>query len=376
MAAAGLLRMVLVTILVPVLAAMTAAPAFLDSGSLTIPVGEKGPWRVAVANPGPAVDAQVRLTGPVAKVLAVSGPAVVRLPAGGVTDIVLRRAGPGRAVAGELVLVAESGLARKQVRITEASWLARYWAVPVGGVLLLLVAAGVALVMRRRRLVPEATQGAPAAPGQEEFTHSDEPVEADGLGREEYVRELAMLAGSAAPPLVVGVFGEWGTGKTSLLKQVRKVVETEHPHCAHVWFDPWPHQYDGNPVLPLLHGMVTQLGLTRRETCAVPSKPSPRCSARSCSPPPCGSASPTYARASTPTTRRTSASAPSAPAWTSTSARSSRRPCGPGGRAGSSSSSTTSTGATASRSRPCWRPSSCTSTATTACSSWQWRKSR
>ncbi|MGW3353575.1 SAV_2336 N-terminal domain-related protein [Nonomuraea rubra] len=97
-------------------------------------------------------------------------------------------------------------------------------------------------------------------------TYSDEPVLSDELNRSEYARHLAELARRATPPLVVGVFGEWGTGKTSLLMQIRDLLIWAAPECAQVWFDPWLHQHEEDPVLPLLHVIVNDLGLQGRRS--------------------------------------------------------------------------------------------------------------
>ncbi len=37
-------------------------------------------------------------------------------------------------------------------------------------------------------------------------------------------------------PLTVGIYGAWGSGKTSLMQMIRKNLQ---PHCTTVWFDAW-----------------------------------------------------------------------------------------------------------------------------------------
>ena len=53
--------------------------------------------------------------------------------------------------------------------------------------------------------------------------HSDEPV-TDGalLQRDAFVGALAEQIASCTPPQVFGVHGEWGAGKTSLLRQLQR----------------------------------------------------------------------------------------------------------------------------------------------------------
>ena len=53
--------------------------------------------------------------------------------------------------------------------------------------------------------------------------HNDEPV-FDGalLKRDAFVRTLAEQIASCSPPQVFGVHGEWGAGKTSVLRQLQR----------------------------------------------------------------------------------------------------------------------------------------------------------
>jgi ABC-type bacteriocin/lantibiotic exporter with double-glycine peptidase domain len=50
--------------------------------------------------------------------------------------------------------------------------------------------------------------------GRQEFSH-------DGLSFKGYAQVLADIALSNSP-LTIGVFGEWGTGKTSLMRMIEK----------------------------------------------------------------------------------------------------------------------------------------------------------
>ena len=49
--------------------------------------------------------------------------------------------------------------------------------------------------------------------------HSDEPVLEDELGHAAHVQRLAEMIMSCTPPFVLGVHGDWGTGKTSFLRK-------------------------------------------------------------------------------------------------------------------------------------------------------------
>ena len=84
---------------------------------------------------------------------------------------------------------------------------------------------------------------------------NDEPTDRDHLGREAFAASLAHIARTAEAPLVVGLYGRWGVGKTSLLKLVAKELEGD-TRVRTVWFDAWQHQFDEHPAVALLHTLT------------------------------------------------------------------------------------------------------------------------
>jgi len=96
----------------------------------------------------------------------------------------------------------------------------------------------------------------------------DAPAEKDELGRGSYVQALAKVIMSADTPLVIAVYGAWGTGKTSLMKQLKGNLELSRSSgllAGTVWFDPWMHQSDETPILGLLHETAAQLHQLRKQ---------------------------------------------------------------------------------------------------------------
>jgi uncharacterized protein YjbI with pentapeptide repeats len=89
--------------------------------------------------------------------------------------------------------------------------------------------------------------------------HHDEPTAFDRLNRRQYAAAFARLASSCETPLVVGLYGGWGVGKTSLMNLIRKGLDDRTTRS--VWFDAWQHQFDDSPALAMLHATVDQLGL-------------------------------------------------------------------------------------------------------------------
>jgi KAP family P-loop domain/TIR domain len=89
----------------------------------------------------------------------------------------------------------------------------------------------------------------------------------DGLGFETYSRILAAAASDTRGPFTIGVFGEWGTGKTSLMRLIERQL-SGNPNIVTVWFNAWRYEQEEHPIIPLVGTIVQALekhtGLSRR----------------------------------------------------------------------------------------------------------------
>ncbi len=96
------------------------------------------------------------------------------------------------------------------------------------------------------------------------YYRTDEPTAEDYLGRDVYARTLQKVIQKCQTPIVIGVHGGWGSGKTSLMKLTKKLLEEEAEKekktkkdkaakIRTVWFNPWEHQFEEAPIIPLLH---------------------------------------------------------------------------------------------------------------------------
>jgi hypothetical protein len=71
-------------------------------------------------------------------------------------------------------------------------------------------------------------------------SYGDLPATNDELGFTPAASALAEIVQDALladTPLTVGVYGEWGSGKTSLMRMILK--DLDHNCCTTVWFDAW-----------------------------------------------------------------------------------------------------------------------------------------
>ncbi len=67
----------------------------------------------------------------------------------------------------------------------------------------------------------------------------DLPTDKDALDFAPYVEALVKIVKTARTPLTVGVFGKWGSGKTSLMRMVKSRLPKTFPV---VWFDAWKYE--------------------------------------------------------------------------------------------------------------------------------------
>jgi hypothetical protein len=114
--------------------------------------------------------------------------------------------------------------------------------------------------------------------------HNDQPTLSDSLARTDLVRQVGEAIASCRPPCVFGIHGDWGSGKTSFLHQVRYYLTGDCPQCSDgipaleafgggwkankdvsvVWFEAWQYQRETEPILALLHEIREQLSRLRQ----------------------------------------------------------------------------------------------------------------
>lgn len=89
----------------------------------------------------------------------------------------------------------------------------------------------------------------------------------DGLGFETYSQVLAAAIADTRGPFTIGIFGEWGTGKTSLMHLIENRLEG-NDDIVTVWFNAWRYEKEDHPIVPLvgtiIHGLEKHKGLSQR----------------------------------------------------------------------------------------------------------------
>ena len=84
------------------------------------------------------------------------------------------------------------------------------------------------------------------------------PEDHDGLGFGEYSKVLGEAAYHTPGPFTIGIYGEWGTGKTSLMHMVENYLSGKEDVIT-VWFNAWRFEAEEHPIVPLIGSIVREL---------------------------------------------------------------------------------------------------------------------
>jgi KAP family P-loop domain len=96
---------------------------------------------------------------------------------------------------------------------------------------------------------------------------TDEPTLDDVLDFKKYSQKLADIIINSTPRFSVGIFGGWGTGKTSLMLMIENLLRDNDPKILTVWFDAWRYEREENlAVIPFLRTMKLALDASQHYT--------------------------------------------------------------------------------------------------------------
>lgn len=100
----------------------------------------------------------------------------------------------------------------------------------------------------------------------------DEPVrdlDLDRLGLRPFAEVVAGAAVGTPGPFTVGVFADWGEGKTSVLRLAKSLLDEEKDgkldHVVTVWFNAWQFEREDHPIVPLVASIVAAVERRREE---------------------------------------------------------------------------------------------------------------
>jgi energy-coupling factor transporter ATP-binding protein EcfA2 len=79
----------------------------------------------------------------------------------------------------------------------------------------------------------------------------DNPAEIPGLSFDDYAAALAEMIVHSRAEFAVGIFGSWGSGKTTLMRAINRILAADDSVVT-VWFTAWRYEKDPHLIVPLL----------------------------------------------------------------------------------------------------------------------------
>jgi Cdc6-like AAA superfamily ATPase len=89
---------------------------------------------------------------------------------------------------------------------------------------------------------------------------TDEPTkEAEDF--REYSRKLSKIIINSEPRFTVGIYGEWGTGKTTIMQMIKEELDKNYSdNLETIWFDSWRYEREKySAMIPLLRTIILTL---------------------------------------------------------------------------------------------------------------------
>ena len=79
----------------------------------------------------------------------------------------------------------------------------------------------------------------------------DDPAVSPGLGFEHYASALVDVVVTSTPRFSIGIFGGWGSGKTTLMRLIERQLH-DREDVVTVWFNAWRYEREPHLIVPLL----------------------------------------------------------------------------------------------------------------------------
>lgn len=88
---------------------------------------------------------------------------------------------------------------------------------------------------------------------------TDEPSVDGILDFSQYSTAFSGIIKESKPQFSIGIFGEWGTGKTTLMKMIYSQISTD-PNILPIWFDAWMYENEELfAAIPLLKAITAKM---------------------------------------------------------------------------------------------------------------------
>ena len=101
---------------------------------------------------------------------------------------------------------------------------------------------------------------------------SDDYADEDLIGHDDYCDGLVEIIRSveSCGSFTIGVYGQWGSGKTSLLKQIQNTLDYRNSDdlrpIVTVWFNPWQFISEEHLIVPFFHTLIAALSKKTEES--------------------------------------------------------------------------------------------------------------
>jgi hypothetical protein len=93
----------------------------------------------------------------------------------------------------------------------------------------------------------------------------DDPAEIPGLHFGDYASALSEMIVHSRADFAVGVFGGWGSGKTTLMRTIERELAAD-PRVVTVWFTAWRYEKEPHLIVPLIDVLREALDARAAET--------------------------------------------------------------------------------------------------------------
>jgi len=83
----------------------------------------------------------------------------------------------------------------------------------------------------------------------------DSPAESPVLGFGQFAQAFKEIVEESDPRFAIGIFGGWGSGKTTLMESVKKTIDDDpvaRNKIVTVWFNAWRYEKEEHLIVPLL----------------------------------------------------------------------------------------------------------------------------